>query len=282
MIIRNVTRGLLGSIFPQPVWAPPREDGGGDDGDSGDEEDDGQGDERDGEDDHLEPAGRRRKGKDSGDDDEISLDDPDFLEQFYEDANSGDDGEDDAGDSEEEQKALGLELKGMIDGFQVTEDMIPDDFDPSDPKQFRDVVGKIQRTAIQTALKAMFKPMAAALNQQTSRMRKEMSSYVDEHSNTNSVRSRLLDEIPAAGDRKHRKIVGVILEQAKSKFPANPDYQIRSARKALNALGITKETESERGEGRPTKAGRNPLDMFAPLPKPRTGNRSQGRMRDSR
>lgn len=281
-MIKTIATGLMGSIFPTPYWAPP---GGGGGSIPDDEGDDNQGNDDDidelDDEDMLEKP-RKKKDGESGDDDEISLESKDFLDQFWdEDDEDEDEDDDDAGDSEESQKALGNELKAMIEGLTIPEDMIPEDFDPADPKQFRDVVGKIQRQSVALALKAVFKPMAAALNQQTNRMRKEYQAYVEEHSTGSSIRSRLVDAIPAAADKKHRQIVGMVLKQASQKFPKDTENQLRSARKALAALGITKDTRSGTGTGRRTSDGNdfsNVLDSFAPMPRKPEG-RATGRLR---
>ncbi len=286
-MIKTITSGLMGSIFPTPYWAPPGGGGGGSIPD--DEGDEGQGNESDDDegeeftDDDMRERPRKKKDGESDDDDGISLESKDFLEQFWdEDEDDEDEDEDDdAGDSEESQKALGNELKAMIEGLTIPEDMIPEDFDPSDPKQFRDVVGKIQRQSVALALKAVFKPMAAALNQQTHRMRKEYQAYVETHSTGNSIRSRLVESIPAAADKKHRQIVGMVLKQASQKFPKDTENQLRSARKALAALGITKDTRTNTGTGRRTSDGNDfssVLDSFAPMPRKPEG-RATGRLR---
>ena len=282
-MFKTITAGLLGSIFPQPVWSSGGMGGGGsipdDDGDEGDLG----GDESDIDDDidPFEAAGRgKKKDDDSDDDSKISLEGKDFLEQFWDEGDDeNEDDDEDAGDDEESQKAIGEELKAMINGLTIPEDLIPEDFDPADPKQFRDVVGKIQRQTAALTLKAVFKPMAAALNQQAVRMRKEYQEYVEQHSSGSSIRSRLIDEIPAAGDRKHRQIVNMVMKQAATKFPKDQENQLRSARKALAALGITKNTRTSGGQGRSSGGSLDSvLDSFAPLPRKAEG-RASGRMR---
>lgn len=219
---------------------------------------------------------------------EINVDDPEFLDKLFKEDqtnNSNNADLDEAGDSQEQQKALAKAMTDSIAAIGIPENAIPENFDPSDPKQFRDVVGAIQRQTAQETIKIMWQPVAAAMTQTIVRMRQEMSETMKNGISNNDLDSQIMKAIPSYKNPAFKAAIDVVRKQAERRFPGDNARIVAATRKGVQAMGIKLGTGgSSSSTGRPKTAAERTnamLDMFAKLPtqsttpNQRLGNRLQ-------
>lgn len=288
---------LNSTAWTQPLWAPPGERGGGnapqEEGDEGDDFIEGD------DDSSSDPLLENHDGDfedDSDEDPEIrGSKKKDFLTNLFktddeEDDAPGEEDDEDAGDSEEAQNALIEDMKKGLAAIQIPEDAIPDDFNPQDPKQLRDVLGGIQRSTAQAVIRIMWKPVEAAMKQTHVRMRQEMRAMTRDGIGENSLRERLNEAIPIAADPAYRQVVKTVVDQTKKKYPGDNAMIVKQTKRALQAMGINTSGSSDSGGNRNRGNGRQNssavLDNFARLPDSvfgsstnRTGDRLKNRLR---
>jgi hypothetical protein len=271
--------------FPQPNFAPPGE--GGDGGEGGDlgigesEEDDFAGifdePDEDGDDDSLIEIDGENE-----DEGGITLDPTDVLGDLF----KAPKGKVDADGNpippktdttteptpQEVQAELATNLKNGIDGLSIPEDMIPEDFNGSDPKQLRALLGRVQQHTARNAINLMFAPVQVALGRMATQLRREMAAS-SQNTFSESAAVQLLEQnVPAARNPKLRPMVDLIFSQAKVRFPGNMRAQVSSTKKALTAMGIRSGSTAPRGPsgGTRTREGSQGLDLYAPMAKPKT------------
>lgn len=179
-------------------------------------------------------------------------------------------GDDNGGGGNDEETALAGELANMLKGINVGEDMIPENFDPSDPKQFRDVLGKVQQQTAQATLQMAMRPMQLAMSNMLTHMREEIQSAVRNATGESKNEAALHALVPEANDPKLNGLVTTLHKQSLSKAK-NPQQAAQMVRRALDAMGIKSSgggSNQDPSEGG-LRSGNNALDLYAPL-KPRT------------
>ncbi len=170
---------------------------------------------------------------------------------------------------------LAREIQTMLSGMNIGEDAIPEGFDPADPKQFRDVVGKIQQQTALATMQMAFKPMEAAMKQFGSEIRNEIKSMIQESTGGQQARQTLETLVPEAKNPELKGLVDTLFESARKKSK-NPTEAAQKVRKALDAMNIKSDSKrgsghSDPSEGSAFKEGKAALDMFAPLPSSNRG-----------
>jgi len=267
---------------PRPLWNPPGEGTGGG-GDGGEDE---LGiDLDDSTDPLLEGDGGESGDDDSGDGGEISLDGPSAFDKLFEpdDDDDDDDNSDDEEDSELNDQAalqaLTTELQETIKGIALPETAIPDDFDPTDRTQLRNMLSSVQRDTVQHSLRVMWKPMAAAINQTIVRMRAEMQETVANGVGDNNLNQMISKAIPNYNKPSVKAVADVVLAQAKKRYPGDPRRQVAATQKALISAGVkigapgSNPRHGGGGTGRSARQATDAtLDMFAKLPRRVTSN----------
>lgn len=248
----------------------------------------------DGEDDDLDLAGLLGDEQDENQDqDEINNDGGNFLAQLYkrgkdEKDDEEDEGDEDAGDSPEAQEALANEIKSGIGNLSIPESAIPEDFDPTNRKQLRDLLVTVQKDTVQQTMRIMWNPIAAALKQTHVRMRQEWKAGIGEGV-TGSQRQQLLDQlIPNHGDPGVSDVVATLMTRAKKRLPGNVRAQVQATRKAMIGLGMKVGKSSQTSTGNKQNRGgrgsssKSILDNFARLPAAAFGdqNRTGDRIKD--
>lgn len=170
-------------------------------------------------------------------------------------------------DSPEQQ--VSREIQDMLKKMSVSEDMIPDGFDPSDPKQFRDVMAQIQQQAAVQTMQMVFKPMQLAIQNLTQEMKTEIQNAMKQHGTESNAQQILRQFVPEADDPEHSGLVKTLFTQAQKKSKNHGDAA-KAVRRALDAMGI-KGKQKGQSDSDPSsggyRTGKDALDMFAPLPK---------------
>lgn len=205
--------------------------------------------------------------KKEGDDDDDDDDEDDDSKSKKKKSKKSDGDDDD--DSPSAEEALATEIAGMLKGITIPEDVIPADFDPSDPKQFRDVVGKIQQQTAQATLAMAMRPMAAAMQQMQRQTQEAIRTAVAGSSSQNKAESILAALVPEVETPEHADLVRALHAQAMKKTK-NPTDAARAVRRGMDAMGFKNKggSNSDPSEGG-FRSGDSALDAFAPLRKPK-------------
>lgn len=261
------------------MWAPPNE---GAPGGSGDFQDDtsqglqeeyggfGDGDFND----ESQPGG------------EITLEDEDPLANLFTpdepDPNnppSGESEDDDGLPALPTQEELTQELTTSIGNLAIPEDIFPEDYDQNDPRSQRELFTNIAKFTMQHTIKAMFKPVQVALQQQQRGLNRAIRDSIQGNNSAQQEAQIIESVIPAVRDPGLAPMVKTLYEAAKAKHK-DPKLAAQAARRGLEAAGINP-------NGRPRvvrKDQKNPLDDYArlpdlPNPTPRPGQRAQSMLR---
>lgn len=170
------------------------------------------------------------------------------------------------------QQTLAVQIQEAISKIGVTDDMIPADFDPSDPKQLRDLISKSnQATALQT-IQLAFQPMQMAMEEQMERMAARIESQLSGFGNQQSEAAILKELVPEVEDPQYSGMVQTLFKQSRESKDGknNPKAAAQMVRNALNAMGVKPtKAASDPFSGSGFKTGKDALDAYAPL-KPRT------------
>lgn len=230
--------------------------GGGDDSGGQDENyfDDGIDESQDGNDDGLDENG------------EINLaSDPD-LKDFW---NTGD--EDDNSETPEqrserlrnEERDMAAQLQQGLDSFAFADDLIPDDFNPADPGQMREVLASAIRQGASMTMQLMFKPVNKALQTHNQNLRDYVAQHTQQNDGNQRFESMLARAIPAVGDSLSGPMIKQLAETQRKRYPNDPQAAIRAVQKGMKAMGMS--TQRGRTQGNVpagSQSGPGMLDGF--------------------
>lgn len=248
--------------FPRPVFAAPDMGFGGDDAfiEGGDDseitDDDDNG------------------GQDGGfdDDDGITNDRDSAFDTLFKqegDDTTEDDDSDDGYDAEAVQTAMTERLTAGLASMRLTDDVIPEDFNPNDRASLLELMNSVQRQTARSTLQLMFDPVQTTLGSMARSLRREMRQTSQGSIENNNAESLLLQGIPAAADPAKRKVIDVFWAQARTKHPKDNRAAVIATRKAMQAVGMSfaNETKPSGGGRGGLREGKSALDLFAPLPR---------------
>lgn len=276
--MNKLTQMLMGNVYDRITFHPTSFEsgspGGGDD--EGFDEIGNDGDDDEGEGDQGE----------SGADDKITDDPESFMSDLFP---AGDEDDDDEEEETPEQIAaaesqMAEDLKNGLSKLTLAEDLIPDDFDPNDPKQMRELLNKVQINAATNAIKLMFAPVQQTLNRMGGQMRREMRQTSRSGHDAVNERMALEESFPGIKNPVIAPVIKTIYEAAKKKHPTDRKAALAATRKGLAAVGVdgsdagkagSRQRDSEGGDG--FRTGASALDgLGLRLPQPKraqTGNR---------
>jgi hypothetical protein len=187
--------------------------------------------------------------------------------------------EDQGGDKESTPQEVQAELAKQINtglaAITLPEDIVPEDFNPSDPKQMRSLLTNVSMHGARAAISLMMTPMQVGLGSMAKQLRKEMLTTAST-TTQDSVTSRLLEaNVPAYKNPKLKPMVDMVLQQAKTRFPGNPQAQVKVVRKIMASMGTRSGSSAPRGNSRGRTNGESgALDLYAPMAG-RRGNQNQ-------
>lgn len=224
----NRYAGKISSFVP--LMAPPGEgsNAAGGAGEAGNESGDGN--------DPQEPGGDDDEVEDDpelaglfADDDDVKPDEFDFLSQ----------GEAYQPTAEEQQatQELGIQVKQSIDDFALGNDLIPDDFDPSDPAQLRDVLSATHRQAIQSTMQMMIPIINHALGTTA----KQLKHHFDSSAAGRGKQSEAVTQFKNLGltDPGHISVAKTFYSQALKSTKGDAVKAAKATRRALSAINIS-------------------------------------------
>jgi len=250
--VNKLTQMLMGNVYDRITFSPTSFEAGGDEGGEGDEgfgsipETDA-GDEGD--------EGESESG------DNITDDPESFMSDLFP---AGDDDDDDEPAETPEEIAaaetqMAKDLKDGLAGLTLAEDIIPEDFDPTDPKQMRELLNKVQINAATNAIKLMFSPVQQTLNRMGGQMRREMRQTSRSGHDAVNERVSLEESFPGIKNPVIAPVIKTIYEAAKRKHPTDRKAAFAATRKGLLAVGIDGSDAGKAGRSRGGESGNNGL-----------------------
>ncbi len=173
------------------------------------------------------------------------------------------------------QAKIASDLKSAIEGISIPEDMIPEDFNPQDAKQFRTVLAAALQQNTRTTLQLAFTPIKAALSSMRGEIMAEVEAKVAGGITSNTGRQLLENEIDIASDPRFKATVDHIYGQAIKKSKGDPRAAVDLVKKNLKAMQLDfkprvgQNRNSAVGEeGGTYRTGASALDAFAKIPAP--------------
>lgn len=264
--------GLSHSFFgtPQPTHNFPNEGGGNGNELDSDDELDGQDDLPDG-------------GLD--DDGEINDDfDPLLSDIFKVNADSELENEDE--DLTQVQKDLTASMQAGLAALSIPEDLIPENFDPRDPKQLRTLLGDVQKRTASATLSLAMQPVQAALAAMERKFDARLKNSGKQQQLNQSTDQFLETQIPAYADPKRRPFIKSLVAQAQQTHPKDRKAVVKAVKASMAAMGMKTSYQGAGNRGGQTQGnggvltGDKALDLFAKLPvtesTARPANRTQG------
>lgn len=207
------------------------------------------------------------------DDDGDDGDDDSNDDNNDDDGDNDDDSDDDAGKGKKkgqsDEERVAAEIANMLKGIAIPEDVIPEDFNPSDPKQFRDVLGKIQQQTAQTSMAMTLRATQVAMQSLVKEMKTEIQSSLRDFGGENQRKQTLESLVPEAKDPALSGLVNTLFKESLKTSKNNPTKAAQAVRKALDAMGVKSRGGRQR-DSDPSEAGfregNSALDLYSPFP----------------
>lgn len=166
--------------------------------------------------------------------------------------------------------AMRQQVQTAISQMRVTDDMIPQDFDPNDRQQMTNLVNRVMQQTIANSMNVVFQPVQLAMKQMAMTLQNQIETRVNQ-TQTGMKDSAVFESIvPEAADPKYSGLV----KQLDSTLKATGNNKVREraqlVRKMLNQMGIKSNGAGDRrtsnpggGNGPVTKReGHAALDAF--------------------
>ncbi len=217
---------------------------------------------------------------DSGDDDEITRDTGDILAKMFAPAKPkpGEEQQQQQQDTGPTSQQLADRMESLITGFTLGEDLIPDDFNPNDRRQMREVLANAQQAGIRTALQTMFEPVQATLNQMQRQMEAKFEERLNNSHSQNAETALMRELIPASSDAAVNAVLQPILAQAKKLHGNDIQAAVKATKKAMIGLGMNPSGRQLKGP-KGVNQNKDVFTGFAELPRVKPSASAAARMR---
>lgn len=169
------------------------------------------------------------------------------------------------------EEKVAATVAAMLKKMTVAEDVIPENFDATDPKQLRELLSKTNQAAAMQTMQIVMEPIKVAMQAMAAEMNQNIQNAVKGLKTGSKAEDILESLVPEVKDPELAGMVKNIFKQSQNKYK-KPAEAAAATRRALDAMGITRKqgqgASDPSGEG--LRSGNAALDLFAPLPKPRT------------
>lgn len=203
---------------------------------------------------------------------EITGDASKFMRELFKAGGDSDNGGDeDEGESPEQmaaaEQAMATELQNSLNNLTLPEDIIPEDFDASDPKQLRALLNQVQINAATQAVKLTLRPVQATLGRVMTTVRREMKDTVRNGTDAMQETGALAEAFPGIENPVVAPVIKMLYSQAKAKYPGNRKAAFAAVRKGLQAVGVDGSDTGKSGrrtseDSAGIKTGNSALDSF--------------------
>jgi hypothetical protein len=189
-------------------------------------------------------------------------------------------GDDDSSSGEDETaqyQQLIDNLNRSIEQLAVPEELIPEDFDATDPRQLRGLLSNVQKQTARNLLPLFMKPVELGLRRSTEMMQREITERVSNAMKEAKGDSVLEQLVPEISDPKHRKMLRQ-LYSATAGTGKSEAQRARALRNFIDTSGLLKKgskgnrSQTSQRTASPSagiKTGRKALDAIMPMPKRR-------------
>jgi len=169
---------------------------------------------------------------------------------------------------QEQVTAMQTAVQNAIGQMRITDDMIPQDFDPNDRGQLTQVMNRIMQHTIAQSMNVVFQPVQLAMKQMAMTLQNQIDTKITE-SQTGMRDSTVLESIvPEINDPQYAGLVKNMDATLKAKGKKAKD-RATTIRKMLNQMGVQSSGNNRRtanpggGESNATiKTGHAALDSF--------------------
>lgn len=179
---------------------------------------------------------------------------------------------------------VATEVNNLLKGITAPDDLLPENFDPNDPQQMRQVMTRAMQHSALNAMQITFKPMQVAMRQLAVDLQNQIRQELQGFGSKQSARQVFTRLVPEAETEEYGAMANGLFDQAMKKKGATAESAAKMVRAALDQFGIAKGRSGNGGgsnggggNGDPFiggfKTGDAALDTFAPLPKPRNQQR---------
>lgn len=176
-------------------------------------------------------------------------------------------------DDNKQAQTMAAEIQNMLKGVKLSDDAIPEDFNPSDPQQLRGVMDKAIQQGAMAGMQLTFKPMQAAMKQLATDLQSQMRSMFEEYGGKQGNEKTLARIVPEVEDSEMAPMVNGLFKQAMTKKGATAETAAQAVRKVLDGFGMKRDKKSDDPFSGGFKVGNDALDAFAPLKAQKTNKR---------
>jgi len=182
----------------------------------------------------------------------------DSLEALWHDDTQDNENADD--DVTEDLTAQAEEMRELIeqgiDNFSIDDSLIPEDFNPNDPRQLKQVLVDTQKKAIEQTMQMVFKPIALIMQDSEHKMQRIVQEALSKDRGAYESKQLLERELPIVNDRKVGGVVKTIYDRALTKTN-DARKAIELTKRSLEELGInTKGHKLPKNDRNPESGGR--------------------------
>lgn len=149
-------------------------------------------------------------------------------------------------------------VQNQIGQMRVTDDMIPQDFDPNDRQQMQQVMNRVMQQTIANSMNVVFQPVQLAMKQMAMTLQNQIETRVNQ-TQTGMKDSAVFESIvPEINDPKLAGIVKQLDSTIKANGTATKVRErAQLVRKMLNQMGIKSNGSGDRRTSNPNGGGGN-------------------------
>lgn len=155
--------------------------------------------------------------------------------------------------------AMRTQVQNAISQMRVTDDMIPQDFDPNDRTQMTNLVNKVMQQTIANSMNVVFQPVQLAMKQMAMTLQNQIDTKISA-TQTGMKDSAVFESIvPEAADPKFSGLVKQLDTTIKAQGTTKVRERAQLVRKMLNQMGIKSSGASERRTSNPGAGNGGPV-----------------------
>lgn len=191
--------------------------------------------------------------------------------------NRGDDQNDDDPPLSRPARELAATIRTTIEGIGLPDDLLPENFNPSDPVQLRDALTRTARNTAAHTSSLMVRVMQQILTAEREAMHTEIDRRVNGQANQQRTRQMLESAIPEMEQPALAPLIQTMFDRAMKTHKGKPAAAIAATKRSMAALGMilggSQSPGGDRRGSRSTRSGNEALDQFFPA-----GNEAHRRM----
>lgn len=190
---------------------------------------------------------------------------------------------------QQQAEAIQKDITDAVASYHFDEKLIPEDFNPSDPQQLRDVLESSQRHAIAETMKMVFRPITRIMQDSEGQMQRIVQAALMQERGSTQTKTLLEQAIPIANDPQMGGVVKSVFNQAMKKT-GNPKAAIALTKAMLTKMNVNikghqlpRNQDSINRQGERVQTRRPSMAEFigSPLPEATGQQKAQNYLRKS-